>query len=340
MIDVAIIGGGPAGCAAAIACARAGLSTILFEGQEAAARRQADPAEPEESIGPDCVSVLLNLGIDCTASCAPFAGIISGHAVSVFGGIAPTAGFHLRRSWLDQVLCTTIADSGVTVRRPTRVFELERNGQRFVLETSTGRVTARWLVDASGRRSWLSRRLKLQRRNLSPPLIACRDILSADARTGAFARFVPHPIGWTWLAEVTPARTVRTRLSLARNAHLIMGTLASKRMCAHVATWQMTRQLAGPRWFITGEAAAALDPASGSGIAFALRSGLAAGAAIAASISDPAMEALIAASYHGVLTTEFRNSSAALAHQYRSLGIGILEESKTSEGVQHYDNGK
>ena len=85
------------------------------------------------------------------------------------------------------------------------------------------------------------------------------------------------------------------------------------------------RRLAGPGWWIAGDAAAAFDPASGSGIAFALRSGLAAGRAAAASAATPALSPLIAARYHDALSREGESQAAALAHHYRRLGIRILE---------------
>ena len=63
--------------------------------------------------------------------------------------------------------------------------------------------------------------------------------------------------------------------------------------------------------------AAALDPAWGSGIAFALRSGLLAGRAAARSIADPALAPVLAARYHDALAREAGSAAAALGSQYR-----------------------
>ena len=221
VIDVAVVGGGPAGSAAAIACARAGLGAVLLErrGTPDEARDAAADTEAEESVGPECAALLRALGAACAAPGAPFAGIATGHRMAVFGGGAARAGFHLRRGTLDRALRQAAAAAGAELRLGVEVLGLE-SASPFRLRTTAGPVAARYLVDATGRRLWLARRLALGRRRLSPPLIAWRDIVTtAQARTGAFARFTPHPDGWTWLAEVSASRIVRIRLLPARGAH-------------------------------------------------------------------------------------------------------------------------
>jgi flavin-dependent dehydrogenase len=329
VIDVAIIGGGPAGSAAAIACARAGLGAVVFERRGPADEAgDKDSTEPEESIGPDCVALLAELGIDCLRMSTPFAGVAVGNHLAVFGDVVPVAGFHLRRSRLDRELRTAATRSGATVRLGVGAGGLESyGGMGFLLQSSIGPIAARQLIDASGRRSWLARRLGLQRNRRSPPLLAWRDVLtSPDAVTGAVARFTPRPDGWTWLADVSPGRVVRTRLAATGSAARLGRAARSAAASTHAATWRVTRQLAGKNWFIAGEAAAALDPATGSGVSFALRSGLAAGRAAAAAATEPCQCSLIAALYDNALLSDFESAAATLAHHYRRLGIRILDD--------------
>jgi flavin-dependent dehydrogenase len=118
---------------------------------------------------------------------------------------------------------------------------------------------------------------------------------------------------------------VRTRLAAARGGARLCCAVDSPAASAHAATWRVIRQLAGENWFIAGEAAAALDPATGSGICFALRSGLAAGRAAAAVAAEPCRSALIAARYDDALLNEFEGAAVTLAHHYRRLGIRVLE---------------
>ena len=62
MTEVAVLGAGPAGCAAAIALARAGRAVLLLE-------RCAAPREVVcgEFLGPDAAAALAALGLDPTA---------------------------------------------------------------------------------------------------------------------------------------------------------------------------------------------------------------------------------------------------------------------------------
>ncbi|MGB8839506.1 MAG: FAD-dependent oxidoreductase, partial [Aliidongia sp.] len=259
MSEVAILGGGPAGAAAAIACRRAGLDTLLIEQREEC---PLDREEAEETIGPECVRLLRRLGIDCAGSATPFSGIALNPDRWRFGGGVPVAGFHLRRSWLDRVLRQTAVGAGAVLRMGVRLNNVERAGASgFRLDSDCGTITARWVIDASGRRHWLARRFRLYRRRLSPPLIAWRDILHDHGRSDAFARFQPEAEGWVFLAEITRQRIVRTRLRTAGS-----GSPASDRPAtAHNASWCLIRPLAGAGWFLVGEAAGALDPAAGSG---------------------------------------------------------------------------
>jgi flavin-dependent dehydrogenase len=328
VIDVAVIGGGPAGSAAALAAARAGLETVLFEARAPEGKPARVTDDAEESVGPDCAALLQSFGVDGASTGTPFAGIATGPEVAVFGGARTVAGLHLRRSRLDCALRTAAARAGAELRIGTEVLGLTFGCEPpFRFDTTAGPVAAHRLIDATGRGLWLTRRLTLGRRRLSPPLIAWRDIVSSEAaRTGAFARFTPHPDGWTWLAEVSANRIVRIRLLPARGAQGTSGIPVPRRgTTAHAATWHLVRQLAGLGWFIAGEAAAALDPAAGSGIAFALRSGLAAGRAAAASIVETALAPVIAARYHDALSREAESGAATLAQHYRRLGIGVLE---------------
>jgi flavin-dependent dehydrogenase len=320
VIDVAIIGGGPAGSAAAIACARAGLATLLFERR---ARQEAEHGI--ESIGPECASFLHALGAGSAGVVAPFAGIATAGIAARFGNGLTRAGFHLCRAGLDDALRRAASEAGTDVRVGAEVLGLEPGCPGFVLHTAAGPVAARFLIDATGRRRWLGRRLGLARRRLSPPLIAWRDVISSEeACTGAFARFTPGADGWTWLAELSPGRAVRIRLRRAGGRTNAVPDF--ERAVPYVASWHVGRVLAGPGWWIAGEAAAALDPASGSGILFALRSGTAAGRAATACASKPAIAALISARYHDALSRHAESQAEALSYHYRRLGIGVLDQ--------------
>jgi flavin-dependent dehydrogenase len=83
--------------------------------------------------------------------------------------------------------------------------------------------------------------------------------------------------------------------------------------------------MAGPGWFIAGDAAAALDPAAGTGIAFALNSGLAAGQAAVANAANGTSGPVVAARYDDALVGDFTTRAAELAGRYSELGISVLD---------------
>lgn len=314
MIDVAVIGGGPAGAAAGIACARAGLHVVVLE-------RSATDEEgtgPVESVGPDCLALLRRLDVDFGPAAVPFAGIILGSEFRIFGSVpVGLAGAHLERSRLDAALRRAAVQHGVELRTGVGVSALEAD-RVISLRTGAGPVSSRVVIDASGRHLILARHLGIGRRRLSPPLIAWRDtIASSRTSPGALARFIPHANGWTWLAETD--RLTRVQLSIARAGSPKLNVGAT----AHVVSWHLVRRLAGPGWLIAGEAGLALDPAYGSGIQTALRSGLMAAAAAAVMIANPDLAALIAARYHDALSREGENGAATLASHYRRLGIRL-----------------
>ncbi len=322
MIDVAIIGGGPAGAGAAIACARAGLAAMLLE------RRGGDLVAPvgaaEESLMPDAIGLLQDMGVDAAAIGTPFAGVAVQSAMVLFGGHVPAAGLHVRRPPLDQALRDAARRTGAVVATGVRVVGVERRPAGFLLRTDSQEIAAARLIDASGRSRWLAHRFQLPRPTASPPLIAWRDIVVDPIyRTGAVARFEPSPDGWTWLAEVEAGRVVRTLLTSARPRS--SRRRPSSTATAHAATWHVGYRVAGPGWLIAGDAAAALDPASGNGIVAALRSGLAAGHATVRCLAEPRVASAAEAYYHQGIVAAFAARAAELRHRYRQAGIGVLD---------------
>ncbi len=146
--DVFVVGGGPAGLAAAIAAAQRGLSVTV-----------ADSAWPPidkacgEGIMPDGVLALRGIGVDLTGVAgAPFEGIRfvdeAGESSASFG---QGAGVGVRRVALHSVLTAKAEESGVRLFWGTRV-EAVRQG-----EVVAGRKTlqSRYVVCADGQNSSL-----------------------------------------------------------------------------------------------------------------------------------------------------------------------------------------
>jgi flavin-dependent dehydrogenase len=72
--------------------------------------------------------------------------------------------YHIDRAVLDEHVHALAAKGGVEVLRPARVADVELHAgapSRLTVETAEGSrtITARWIVDATGRAAWLARRL-------------------------------------------------------------------------------------------------------------------------------------------------------------------------------------
>ncbi len=151
--------------------------------------------------------------------------------------------FQLDRSKLDQHLLETAREEGCEVLRPARVVEVDdgwpTRDVRIETETGERRVTARWVIDASGRHAFLARRRRLLRRVEKHPVAAqwCRwtgvrdldgtEILGADPRGNRLPYVVPsrrlatnHFCGYGWWCWVIPLAGGQTSVGLVYHKEL------------------------------------------------------------------------------------------------------------------------
>jgi flavin-dependent dehydrogenase len=331
--DVLIVGGGPAGSAAAIACANRGLKVVLCEREPASRHR------PGETLHPGVEPVLAQLGLDAarlrTAAEIRHAGIWVDWAgrrrFEPFGEDAqgPWLGFQAWREDFDALLLARAAEAGVDVRQGCAATgaRADEDGH-WRVRTGEGELTARMLVDATGAARWLARVLDIACPPRSPQLIARYGYVEGDcpARDEAPA-LVGDALGWTWTAKVRPRVYQWTRLTLggARpGPDWAPQELDGLTPCGGArgadVTWRMAEQVAGPGWMMVGDAAATLDPASSHGVLRALVSGMTAAHLIQAALSGAAPAHEAAAAYQGWLAGWFEEDVARLSSAYRELG--------------------
>jgi flavin-dependent dehydrogenase len=155
--DVAVVGGGPAGLAAAIAAAVRGLAVVVIERRELPADKACG-----ESLLPSGVRALEQLGIDPYLTGPPprrLTGIYvrqedgsSAEAILPGGG-----GLGIRRLALVEAMVRRARTVGVTIRAGTGVSRVERGSAGAIVHTSSGDVHAELVVAADGLESALRR---------------------------------------------------------------------------------------------------------------------------------------------------------------------------------------
>jgi flavin-dependent dehydrogenase len=295
--DVVVAGAGPAGAAVARELAAAGVSVLLAERGRFDAERPGE--RPGETLAPSVRPLLDALGVwERFAALGP---LPSWGTRSVWGGGEPVershltsaygSGWHVDRAAFDRMLAEAAADAGATLRTGTAVTGCHHDGDRWRVTTSTGAVGCRVLVDATGRRAAAARALGA-RRVAFDRLTALAATWPADVRREGYLLVEAVPEGWWYTAPLPAGELVAvlmTDADVSRRAGLV--TRWRERLGAAPATaarlggGEPTAARVFPAashrllragdyrpWLAVGDAALAVDPASGSGVVRALRS--------------------------------------------------------------------
>lgn len=148
--DALVVGGGPAGLAAAIAARLKGLRVTVIDG-----RRPPIDKPCGEGLLPRGAAALRTLGIDLNSSLGfPISGFrFSDEKSSASAQIPSGKAFGIRRTVLHRLLVDRARDVGVSFAWDTRALRVSSRG----IHTSRGFFACRWLVGADGDRSGVAR---------------------------------------------------------------------------------------------------------------------------------------------------------------------------------------
>jgi flavin-dependent dehydrogenase len=301
---VIVVGGGPAGAAAAIALARAGARPMLLE-------RDAVPVEKVcgEFLAEDALRRLAALGLDAAA----LGGVPIRRAIFAAGRRRaelklPFAAMGLPRAVLDAALLDAARAAGAEVRLGTPVIAAEAVAAGWRLRLREGDATARDLILATGKHELRGLRrdarggaigVKLVLRGAPPEeailLLACR---------GGYAGLQPRPGGANLCAALdsrAPGVAEAARSADAFLAHVAAGSALAEHVLRDLRPdWPRPLTVAGVPYghvergggaFRVGDQAAVIPSFCGDGVAMALASGEAAAGAVLRGLAPAAHQA-------------------------------------------------
>ncbi len=299
--DVLVVGGGPAGSAAAILLARAGFEVCLLE----RAHLPRDKA-CGEYLSPGCVPLLERLGV-LSAVQRAHAHPIRGMRVETpdgafFTGTYPDDGirphgYSLPRYRFDTLLFEAARLAGVDCLEGWRVVDLIREGQRVtgVIATSAGRTrrfTARLTIGADGRNSVVARRLGLFAWHPSHRKVAFVRRFQVPAELGdlgevclgraGYCILNPQAAGTANVAVVVDQRDLPLHRPWEEVFRELLETYppAQEKLCGARPLSPLrvlgplacrSKRVAGDGFILVGDAAGYYDPMTGEGIYQALK---------------------------------------------------------------------
>lgn len=293
-VEVVVLGAGPAGSAAAITATSVGLSVIVLE------RERFPRPAPGESLHPGVQPLLRKLGVEEQVLAQGFLrhpGLLlrwgGPERFEPFGADAdgPWLGFQAWRPTFDQVLLDRALALGATILQPCQVRgPVEAGNLTGGLDTDIGTVRGQVVVDATGRWRAVSRWLGLSWTRRGPTRRVWYGYATGEKPTGReeIPALTADRTGWTWVARVRPRTYQWTRLNFDDSRppdgwlpEELSGLTPDGPVCGADATWQVADEPAGRGYYLAGDAAAVLDPASSHGVLKALMSGMYAGHLIA-----------------------------------------------------------
>ncbi len=280
--DVIVVGGGPAGSICAAMCAKGGLRTLLLE-------RALFPREKVcgDCLNPTCWPVLDRMGVADAVLALPHSRLtevsfigIDGRTLSIPLPATGRGEIAVKRSLLDSVLLEHARKLGADVRENCAVTQIDPG---WTVHVGAEPFSTRWLVAADGRNSTVARALGL----LPAPSrdrVALQTHLPAPADFGARVAMQFLPEGYAGMASVGNGELNLCLVARPPDLEKVKHWAANRFQLPTDKVWRtitpLARRAISPRHdhlLLIGDAARVVEPFTGEGIAYALRTGELAG---------------------------------------------------------------
>jgi len=281
LFDVAIVGGGPAGSSCAAFCAMAGLKALVLD-------REKFPREKVcgDCLNPSCWPVLERLTIADPVRDLPHSKLcsvafiaIEGCQVSLDLPSGPNCEISVKRSLFDDLLLKRSRELGAIVHEQTTVTGLKRNND-WEFETASGQTfRAKILVGADGRNSTVAHLCNLLPRHARERVALQAHIpLPRDFGNRIVLQFLRE--GYSGQAPVNETQlnlclvgTPPTISKLRRWAEHQFQLPADQAWRTITPLTRSSVPSVHENLFFIGDAARVVEPFTGEGIYYALRSG-------------------------------------------------------------------
>ena len=324
-MQVVVIGGGPGGTAAALTLRNAQVPVTIVE-------RESFPRyRPGETLHPGIEPLLSKLGVPENLHGAGYLrqeGIWSDWGKPMrfvpYGEDehGPWRGFQALRGDFDNRMLQSACHRGAQLISTEAVSVLrESSGAVVGVETSIGPVQGNYVIDCTGGSHLVARHLKIPILRHSPRLVA-RFGYVRGRFDGPAPSITADNTGWTWIAEVEPERFQWTRVTEARDRpdatwvpDCLSGLKAEASYGADV-TWRMAQTVAGPGWFLAGDAAVVLDPSSSHGVLRAVMTGMMAAHLVVQRLRHGAAADACSTSYQHWLSDWFQHDATEMTRAY------------------------
>jgi geranylgeranyl reductase family protein len=271
--DVAIVGGGPAGATCAASCANAGLRVVVLERE----------TFPREKVCGDCLNpsiwpVLQRLELEERVRASPHAELEQVNFIALNGrsvSVSLKSEIAIKRSALDALLLTRARELGAEIQEHVTLSSVTRSNEWLL----NNELQTRFLVAADGRNSTVARLLGLLPRITKERIALQAHVpLADDFGNRVVLQLLPG--GYSGQAPVNESELNLCLVGGAVSLQSMREWAARKFHLSPDQQWRtitpLARRAISPTHrdlFLIGDAARVVEPFTGEGIYYALRSG-------------------------------------------------------------------